>query len=169
MRRLMFVVALLCVLSLSSIAQARYPYPEYRNDDRNFPLVWGHDGTAFYIDRSSIEISRQSDTVLVAAINVLTVDERGTEYRSNITDGTVTQKQMFAFAYDESNLSMYNYDENKDELVPVLPLARGVVHYSGEALYYIVTGKKFHGARKWRRENSNEYLTMFDNVFYARY
>ena len=115
MRRLMFVVALLCVLSLGSIAQARQPYPEYWNGDRNFPLVWGHDGTAFYIDRSSIEISRRSDTVLVAAINVLSVDERGTEYRSN------------------------------------------------------VTGKKFHGARKWRREKSNEYLTVFDNVFYARY
>lgn len=62
----------------ASVSVCVYPasaaiYPDYWRNDKNFPLVWGHMGTAQYMDKTSLVVQRYDPPNYVIAVNVITV------------------------------------------------------------------------------------------------
>ena len=150
MKRLMFLATLLCVLCVSSIVQARQPYPEYWNGDRNFPLVYGRQGYANYLDKTSLVKQTLGDSRVKVAVIIIDVNELGTDNYYNPNDDEVIASSTVSFVYDEAEMKMFMGDG-----VSEIPRnVNGRVHAYGEAAYYFAYGKKFHG--------------IFSDEFYTR-
>lgn len=49
MKKLTAILCLLAALLIASVAQASSMYEDYYNGDDNYPLIWGHMGTAWYL------------------------------------------------------------------------------------------------------------------------
>ena len=75
MKRLMFLATLLCVLCVSAIVQARAPYPEYWNGDRNYPLLAGREGYAWHLDKTSIRAERINNYGLLIVCDDVQIDD----------------------------------------------------------------------------------------------
>lgn len=56
---------------------AQAEYARYYNGDANYPLVYGHQGVAWYLDKSSAVVKKDDAEGKTFACNVITVNENG--------------------------------------------------------------------------------------------
>lgn len=138
--------ALLVVLSVMVSVSARsfnYSniYPTYLNGDKNFVLVDGHMGTAWYIDKTSLVNESYNPPIYKLAINVLTV--QGAD-RGNTAFSVDTKH--FSYNYSLRQMYVLNKDGNwryipangaSYQTRPVLP--------AGEAAFYLAYNMRFNG------------------------
>lgn len=72
---IVFILLMVAVIQLPN-AQAQ-SYPENYNGDPNYPLVYGHMGVAYYLDKSSATVLQDNSDGSKFAVNIITVNESG--------------------------------------------------------------------------------------------
>lgn len=84
--------------------QADNTYPDYLNGDSNYPIVYGHMGIGFYLDKSSIVVkeNNKKNGNVIFAENIMSVDIDKNNEITNIY--TVwykepSQRNVFNIAY----------------------------------------------------------------------
>ena len=95
------------ILTLSTVTYA--DYPNYLQNDRRFPLIWGHMGVGWFLDKTSISFNRIDSmhcTIAVNTIRVLDAD-RGNSNMSGV--------DTFYIYYDESNTAMYECNSSMSD------------------------------------------------------
>ncbi|WP_432647736.1 hypothetical protein [Mitsuokella sp.] len=167
MKKIISVVLLLITLCLASMAQASSMYEDYYNGDTNFPIIYGHMGTAWYLDKSSLVCQDYNPPCYTLAINVIVVPNADRGNRD------ISQVQTMRFFYNLSDLKMY-VDRNTGSsdwryLKPTGSEAEsGLPMDVGEAAFYIDYGKKFYGSRNWYFPSLHKYLSVFPSSFYSK-
>lgn len=167
MKKLTAILCLLAALLIASVAQASSMYEDYYNGDDNYPLIWGHMGTAWYLDKSSLVCQDYNPPCYTLAINVISVEnaDRGNREISRVT--------TMRFFYNWNDRKMY-VDRNTGAsdwryLKPTGSNAEsGMSMYVGEAAFYLDYGKKFYGSRTWYDSYLHRNVTVFNNSFYAK-
>ena len=147
--------------------------PDYWNGDRNYPLVAGKQGLAWYLDKNSIETRRIDNTNILIACEVVQIDEQGHENYKTRNDGTLRSRDTSFYYYDEGSTKMYVLQVENGEVKGkrfLDPLgseaSSGRTMDIGEAAYYVACRKKFYGAYKWsnnRLSNIDVYSASFYN------
>lgn len=167
MKKISAMLCLLATLLVMSVAQASSLYEDYYNGDENYPLIWGHMGTAIYLDKSSLVCQDYEPPCYTLAINIISVDnaDRGNREISRIT--------TLRFFYNWNDRKMYIDQKTGTSswryLKPTGSNAEsGMVMYAGEAAFYLDYGKKFYGSRTWYDSFLNRNVTVFNDSFYTK-
>lgn len=166
MKRIVSMICLLAVLMMASLAQAS-GYEDYYNGDRNYPLVWGQMGVAWYLDKSSLVCQDYNPPCYTLAINVIVVPDADRGKRD------ISRVDTMRFFYNWNDRKMY-VDQNTGSsdwryLKPTGSNAEsGLPMYVGEAAFYLDYGKKFYGSRSWYNSYLHKSVQVFSNSFYAR-
>lgn len=103
---MVFALTIGLVISPTSMSQAQaMEYNQYWNGDTNYPLVYGHMGTAWYLDASSVVVQEDvydgSNIHRIWAENIISVD----------TAGSAQSKTYWYRDYDGT---MYYRDSSSD-------------------------------------------------------
>lgn len=168
MKRVLNVLCLLAMLLVASVSHGASPYEEYYNGDYNYPLIWGHQGMAWYLDKSSLVCQDYDPPCYTLAINVFLVPEAGGGSRE------ISREQTMRFFYNLSDLKMYvgrgtGASDDWRYLEPTgSNAASGRSMYVGEAAFYINYGKKFYGSRTWYNSMLQENMSVFSDSFYEK-
>lgn len=161
MKKLCGFLMLLCLFAFIPTASAAI-YPDYWRNDTNFPLVWGHMGTARYMDKTSLVVQRYDPPNYVIAVNVITV------YGADSGNTEIARVDTFRYYYNYENTGMYTIGDNEARhyIKPTGSNAEsGLVMYVGEAAFYTAYHMKFYGAQNWNF--GSFYSKVFDDDFYA--
>ncbi|WP_296732301.1 hypothetical protein [Anaerovibrio sp.] len=115
-------------------------YPLFLKQNPNHPLLEGHMGAGYYLDKSSVKVlNNDSDTPVIEA-EIFMVDDA---YGGKTTE---TYRNKMKFKYNTKSVKLY-YERNGKwtYLNPNGPMAetRGVKSL-GEAAYFVSFGKKFY-------------------------
>ena len=189
-----FALILIFWCVVTSVAFAKYPL--HWNDDKNFPLVWGHHGMADYLDKNSIEIKLNDPPFYIISFKILEVsnadltEEQLREY--NQIQEICYSKYGYEFFYDEEERDMRSrtrfYYEDKgwsewNDWHFVRPYVYGMsdgLRFTsyGEMAFYVVHRRKFYGNYLWKvimhvdarkyDENKVRYDDFFSDVIYER-
>lgn len=151
MRKIFCMVVGLMVMMISSVAFANYP--TYLNGDSNYILVDGHQGVAWYVDKSSLNVQEYNPPSYIIAINVVrAVSADGTEDGLyNGGEGTISGVETYRFVYEYDKKTMYRlsgtYGGGKlTYLDPNGSWAQnGVALPTGEMAFYLAYGIPFYG------------------------
>ncbi|TCS81414.1 hypothetical protein [Pectinatus cerevisiiphilus] len=140
MKKVMFVLLGLCIISLSQIAFAN-PYPKYLNGDTNFVMCLGHNGTGWYVDKSSLEVEKYAPPQYIIAVNVVRVD--------NVDKGNIdiSDIQTLRFFYNYNLRRMYvDQDGNSDwsYINPDKGIGATAVDEAGEMAFELAYKIKFY-------------------------
>lgn len=88
-------------------AGASGEYPDYLNDDVNYPLVYGHMGIGFYLDESSIIVKEKNrkNGFVIFAENIISfnVDENKIEKTYTVWFNEPAKREAFNVAYVSNN------------------------------------------------------------------
>lgn len=169
-----------CVVTSAAFAN----YPRYWNNDKNFLIIWGRQGIATYLDKTSINVKVWDPPFYIISVKVLWVSYNYTDEEGNSgfhDNPKIGGYEEYEFFYDEEERDMrrrnrenqWNYrlpsfaSENKR--------SRDVD--IGEAIFYLTRRKKFYGdylakdilpydSRVERGEKSEIYLTIYSDRFY---
>ena len=122
------------------------PYPKYLGGDTNFILVDGHMGTAWYVDKSSLNVQMYEPPQYIIAINVCTVNnaDRGNTEISNV------QTMRFLYNYDLRRMYIDRHTGSDDwrYLNPRGSWAEtGVSMPAGEKAFELAYGIEFYHLR----------------------
>lgn len=166
MKRMTAILSLLMMLLASSLAQAA-GFEDYYNGDRNFPIVYGHMGTGWYLDKSSLVCQSYAPPCYTLAINVIVVP--------NAIEGSrhISRVETMRFFYNLSNLAMYVDQRTGTSdwryLNPTGSNAEsGLPMYVGEAAFYIDYRRRFYGSRTWYVPELRMNTSVFSDSFYTR-
>ena len=96
-----FTGGLFSDINPTPVAQA---YSEYYNGDYNFPIVYGHQGVDFYLDKSSIVVQESSSDAHKFACNVISVRD------GNIN--SVTTYWFYTSSSEDIGVFHYKYNNN---------------------------------------------------------
>lgn len=69
-----FLFCILLILCFPFVSFALNEYGQFYKGDPNFPIIYGHMGQGYYIDKSSAVILKNDAQGLVFAINILSVN-----------------------------------------------------------------------------------------------
>ena len=196
LKKILATMFLVWTLSVSSV-YADSPYPIYFNGDKNFVLIWGRQGYAHYIDKSSIKLILDEEPfyiISVQAYDIITYGDRAYQ---------LGKGRYWEFLYDEEETEMFFrffFNGHKQDWSSCRPQYASYTQFSSEALYigeaifylaspemsnyhrnnYLNAKRKFYGSllSKDRRflersvENYDEskvwYNFMFPDWFYKR-
>lgn len=137
---------------------------DYLDEDRNFLLSGYHAGTAWYVDKNSVEILQNTPDYQIA-VTILTA--RYDFHSGEIQE--VVNKNTAYYSYDTENMKMYvRRNEKWHYLPPVGSLAETGNDASGEMAFYIAYGEKFYGGRKWRDSDGEMKSPNFGEEIYTR-
>lgn len=169
MKRVLTLFCLLATLLIASVSHAASSYEEYYNGDRNYPIIWGRMGTAWYLDRSSLTCEDYNPPYCILVIDVFSVSE------SSSGNQKISQAKPMRFIYDLNDLEIYTdrntgFADDWRYLSPTGSNAEsGLPMYVGEAAYYINFGKKFYGSRTWYDSSIHKNMSVFSDSFYAKF
>lgn len=157
MKRAIFVAMLTMLMMVGAVvASAAYP-PEYLNDGDL--ILSGHlNGTAWYIDKNSVQIEQEEPPMYTIAYQVFPA-------RYDVNTGEVTrvfEAMPHKCRYDVDKTMMFGFNFNRDysQWALVKPDEQGgPMEYSGELAWYIAYGTKFYG---------NGYPSYFKDEIYVR-
>lgn len=146
MKKLLFSLLAVCLCLFCSAFTANASFPTHLNGDPNFIFLTAipQSGTAFYADRSSLEVEKYEPPQYIVAINVCTVPKADRGY----TDiAKVTTHRYF---YNWNLREMYiDRDGNSDwqYIAPNSPRSQSMVSKPcGEMAFYLAYGMKFYGS-----------------------
>ena len=146
MRKLCLMFTMLIVLSFASIASASYNdiYDDHLGGDRNYILVDGHMGVAWYLDRSSLVVQKYAPPQYIIAVNIVTVPNADKGY----TDISSVQTKRFFYnwklrqMYVDRGVDNWIYVPRDGSFAEV-----GITGPTGEMAFYLAYGMKFYGNR----------------------
>ena len=101
MKKWLLLVVAFCCFVFSGFNTANANYPVHLNGDPNFILVDGHMGTAWYLDRSSLNVQKYAPPHYIIAVNIVSVRNAD---RGNSDINSVTTKR---FLYNWNTRDMY--------------------------------------------------------------
>lgn len=107
------------VVATMNVGHAKV-YPKYLDDNQNLFLVYGHMGTAYYADRSSLVVEKDEPPQYILAVKLVEVqfpDRRNSEGYFYREDAVVTQTIPFRFFYNYDLHEMYIDDNHNDNWV----------------------------------------------------
>ena len=145
-------------------------YPTYLNGDRNFILVDGHMGTAWYVDRSSLAVQSYAPPSYIIAVNVISarsaIDDENDFYNGG--EGTAIGITTYRFAYDWDSRSMYvdNGSQGWTYLNPWGSWAEtGIRMPAGEKAFALAYGLRFYGELEQESYNGAMYHPFGDDFY----
>ena len=147
-RTLICVLMLLCMMMLSATAFAGYS--SHLGGDSNFILCDGHMGTAWYVDRSSLNVQQYAPPEYTIAVNVCTVPN------ADQGNTAISKVSTMRFFYNYNARSMF-IDRNGSwrHLNPNGSWAEtGITMPAGEIAFYLAYHMRFYNC--------------YDNAFYNR-
>ena len=158
-------ICMLLMLFVSSVAYAGFP--DYYMGDRNRPLIWGHMGTGWFLDKTSLICIEYKPPCYTLEAKLLLVNNAD---RGNIT---ISRKSTIRIFYNYDDMKMYVDKSNGLNdwryLKPNGSNAEsGLPMYAGEAMFYINYGMKFYGSRKWYDSFLKKNIDVFGDSFYSK-
>lgn len=126
-------------------------------------MVAGHQGIAWYVDRSSLNVQKYAPPQYIIAINVVSAESAdGTEwslYRGGA--GKITGVKTYRYFYNWDRREMYIDSTGRDGWRYVKPLGSwaetGLLVPTGEMAFALAYNLRFYGSR-----------AGFDDEFYDR-
>lgn len=142
-----FVVSFMAVfmMMISTALAATYtsPYPEHLGGDANYILCDGHMGSAWYIDRSSLNVQKYAPPQYIIAVNVVRVDDAD---RGNTA---IADVKTYRFFYNIDLGRMYVDRNLNDDWRYINPdgswAETGIVMPVGEMAFALAYNYKFYG------------------------
>ena len=168
-----FLSALLVTWYLAASVAFAVGYPRFWKGDTNYPLVWGKQGTAWYLDKKSVKIKLNDSPYYVITARTIAVSHSdyspGNEKYSNDKDAGSTLDYEFFYDEDEADMRI-GYNSNWRYLRPNgSNVESGMAMYVGEAVFFVATGCKFYGNYLWKYEGYKgkiDYLDPFKDDYY---
>ena len=167
------IMFFLCLMLLAIAAIASANYPTYLNGDRNYILVDGHMGAAWYVDRSSLKVQKCAPPEYIINVNVVTarsaIDDERDFYEGG--QGVIVSIMEYRFFYDWDTRRMYqDFNGKRDYLDPWGSWAEtGIRMPAGEMSFYLANKLKFYGdMEKYSKYSkyTNSYYGPFSDDFY---
>ena len=153
------VIMLFVLLPSNGGLAARYP--SHINGDKNYVLIAGKQGLAWYIDRASIG-SLPSENEGILYFDICTVD-------ANYEPMEIKNVSSLEIHYKLQNNTPCMYIATENGLRYLEPLGSwavtGKAMPAGEMAYYLFTGKRFYGQGKWSN-NKFSNVEVFGDSFY---
>jgi hypothetical protein len=172
-KRIGVVLLGLVAWMMASVAFANYP--EYLNGDRNFILCDGHMGTAWYVDRSSLDVQEYAPPQYIIAVKVVsarsaTGDEEA--FYEHDGAGTITGTETYRFFYNWDRREMYVDRDGTSNWRYLDPwgawASTGIVMPAGEIAFALAYHLKFYGTQSRYSEYSGTYYHPFTDALYRR-
>ena len=156
MKKWLLLVVAFCCFVFGGFNTANANYPVHLNGDPNFILVYGHMGTAWYLDRSSLNVQKYAPPHYIIAVNIVSVRNAD---RGNTDINSVTTKR---FLYNWNTRDMYvERNLNASDWRYLRPngswAETGVTMPTGEMAFYLAYNLKFYGS-----------MSYFNPNFYAK-
>lgn len=172
-----FLAALLVAWTFATSVAFAVGYPRFWKGDTNYPFVWGHQGTAWYLDKNSVKIKRIDSPYYIITAEIISVShsDYSPDEEKYSNDKEASSKHHLEFFYDEDEPDMRIYYGSKVNWGYLRPQGSnaesGIWMYVGEAVFYVATGKKFYGNYLWKSEykdaqGNNEYRDIFKDEIY---
>ena len=141
LKKIFSAILALSILLFSSVAMA--DYPKYLNGDKNYVLVDGIQGRAWYAVRNSLNVERYNPPNYIISINIVSV---GNADRGNTE---IAGSNIHRFAYDWEYKKAYLV-KNDGSLSMLNPNAKGFRQTAmadiAELVFYLAYKKKFWGS-----------------------
>ena len=146
------IIAIMLALGTMYSAEATVPpttylsngTPAYYDFNTNFPEVYYRMSTAMYLDKTSAVILKEQGSRLSIAVNTFVVSAADTNHPK------IFRYNTHRFIFDRENGDLYSMNQsgNLRYVNPRGPeyQVRGAME-PAEAVYYIMTGKKFFGEK----------------------
>lgn len=168
-----FFAVLLVTWSFAASVAFADDYPRFWRGNKNYPMVWAHMGTAFYLDKSSVKVKLSEPPYYIITAVTIPVSNSGVtpdhpRYNKDEKPGSLLSYEFF---YDEDEADMRSgYNSNWRYLRPQGSNAEsGMTMYVGEAVFYVATGRKFYGNYVWKHISYNgetDYWDLFKDNYY---
>ena len=155
MKKILFLLLFL-FLAVTTSPTTFANYPAYLNGDRNFILVDGHMGTAWYVDRSSLAVQSYNPPSYIIAVNVISAQSAIDDVQDfyNGGEGAAIGIKTYRFSYDWDSRSMY-VDRGYQGWEYLNPWGcwaeTGIRMPAGEMAFALAYGLRFYG--KFRKES----------------
>ena len=132
-------------------------YPKYLDEQKTYVLCGVHAGTAWYVNRKSVDVVKFDASQIQLAVEVAVVPRAG--------DGDLTAKYVRnEYLYDLAEHKMYAVrDGEKVFIAPYGSTAELPSSYDGELAFFIVYGKKFYG-ELYADKNPAYNKELYDNA-----
>ena len=168
MKKFFAVLSFFALIFSSAVVDAGYldgnaEYPKYLDDQKIYVLCGVHAGTAWYINRKSIDVERFDPPHFRLAVEVAVVPRAG--------DGDLTHVEYIRneYFYDWSTRKMYAVKSGEKIFIPPYgTTAELPSSYDGELAFFIKYGKKFYG-ELYADKNYNFNKDLYGNVENAEY
>lgn len=172
MRRVVCLLLSLCILAVGGEAFALWN--KHLNGDPNFVFIDGHMETAWYLDRTSMVIKKDTVEERIIAINVITARSAiGDENNFfNGGQGAIVDVQTKTFLYDIKNRKMYTMPPRTDawkyiDPNPDLPLAyTRVTRPAAEMTFALAYNLRFYGSFTYYSAQLGKRMHIFSDAFY---
>jgi len=170
MRKVISLWICLVVMSITAVSFANYQV--HLNGDRNYIRVDSHMGTAWYVDRSSLNVQKYAPPEYIIAVNVVSarsvIDDVDDFYSGG--QGKIIEVKTHRFYYNWNTKRMYHDDNGKwTYLDPWGDWAHtGIKKPAGEMAFYLAYGMKFYGTLEQYSSYYKKYYPCYDDEFYSR-
>lgn len=145
MKKILMAFIVACITILSSVAFAYNPYPTHLGGNSNYILCDGKMGTAWYVDRSSLNVQKYAPPQYIIAVNVVTVNN------ANNGNTDISQVKTFRFFYNSDLVQMYEDRNLHDDWRYLDPngswAETGIAMPAGEIAFALAYNYKFYGSR----------------------
>lgn len=133
--------------------------PRFWNGDKNYPLVWENSGAAHYLDKNSIKVTINDPPYFIITAQTVTTSGR----------------ENYEFFFDEDEPDMRVFDRAVADWRYLNPCESTSTEkfpmYIGEAVFYVVQGRKFYGNYLWKTEVDGKinYADAFKDEIYREW
>lgn len=162
---------LLSLILTSAVALANYP--THLNGDSDYILIDGRMGTAWYLDKTTLEVEKYEPPIYIINVDVVSAHSAIDSERDFYSGGSgrITGTRHLRLFYNYSDTKMYIDTTGNDGWKYLPPLAAAAVTRvnmpAGEMAFYLAYGKKFYGAYRWSG-NGLKNVAVYDNAFYSK-
>ena len=167
MRNFFASVIFVALILSANVVNAGYldgnaTYPKYLDEQKTYVLCGVHAGTAWYVNRKSVDVVKFDASQVQLAVEVAVVPRAG--------DGDLTANYIRnEYFYDWPERKMYEIrGGEKVFIAPYGSTAELVNSYDGELAFFIKYRQKFYG-ELYADKNSAFNKDLYGNVEHAEY
>lgn len=162
MKNFFALVSFVALILSASFVNAGYldgnaTYPKYLDEQKTYVLCGVHAGTAWYVNRKSVDVVKSDPSQVQLTVEVAVVPSAG--------DGDLTAQYVRnEYFYDLAERKMYAvHDGEKIYIPPYGTIAELPSSYDGELAFFIKYRQKFYG-ELYADKNSAYNNELYDNV-----
>lgn len=179
MKKILAITLLTWFVSVSTVFA--YGYPRFWKGDKNFPLIFGKQGIAWYLDKKSITVKVNDPPYYIITGKIFYIGDSDyspdNELYSNDKEISGTEDYEFFFDEEEFDMRVGDYSiKNWRYLKPSgMYFESGRPMAVGEAVFYVSQGRKFYGNFLWKdlssinadyRNDKVAYFDIYSDDFY---